>query len=137
MITEALDKLSKGELKAVPQDESLATKVGKMDKTFGLIDWNEAAEVIERKIRGLYSWPSAYTFINGKRLKVFNADVTKAGSTGAKPGSIIRVDKDAFTVMTGKDALTVKDIQIEGKRRMAVKEFLLGYSLNEGDILSD
>ena len=137
MITEALDKLSKGELKAVPQDEALATKVGKMDKTFGLIDWNEAAEVIERKIRGLYSWPSAYTFINGKRLKVFNADVTKAGSTGAKPGSIIRVDKDAFTVMTGKDALTVKDIQIEGKRRMAVKEFLLGYSLNEGDILSD
>lgn len=137
MITEALDKLSKGELKAVPQDESLATKVGKMDKTFGLIDWNEAAEVIERKIRGLYSWPSAYTFINGKRLKVFNADVTKAGSTGAKPGSIIKVDKDAFTVMTGKDALTVKDIQIEGKRRMAVKEFLLGYSLNEGDILSD
>ncbi len=137
MITEALDKLSKGELKAVPQDESLATKVGKMDKTFGLIDWNEAAEVIERKIRGLYSWPSAYTFINGKRLKVFNADVTKAGSTGAKPGSIIKVDKDAFTVMTGKEALTVKDIQIEGKRRMAVKEFLLGYSLNEGDILSD
>lgn len=137
MITEALDKLSKGELKAVPQDESLATKVGKMDKTFGLIDWNEAAEVIERKIRGLYSWPSAYTFINGKRLKVFNADVTKADSTGAKPGSIIKVDKDAFTVMTGKDALTVNDIQIEGKRRMAVKEFLLGYSLNEGDILSD
>lgn len=137
MITEALDKLSKGELKAVPQDEALATKVGKMDKTFGLIDWNEAAEVIERKIRGLYSWPSAYTFINGKRLKVFNADVTKADSTGAKPGSIIRVDKDDFTVMTGKDALTVNDIQIEGKRRMAVKEFLLGYSLNEGDILSD
>ena len=137
MIVEALDKLSKGELKAVPQDETLATKVGKMDKTFGLIDWNEAAEVIERKIRGLYSWPSAYTFINGKRLKVFNADVTKAGSSDAKPGSIIRVDKDAFTVMTGKDALTINDIQIEGKRRMAVKEFLLGYALNEGDVLSD
>ena len=137
MITEALDKLSKGELKAIPQDESLATKVGKMDKTFGLIDWNEAAEVIERKIRGLYSWPSAYTFIKGKRLKVFNADVTKVSQSEAKPGSIIKVDKDAFTVMTGKDALTVKDIQIEGKRRMAVKEFLLGYSLNEGDILSD
>ncbi len=137
MIVETLDKLSKGELKAVPQDESLATKVGKMDKTFGLIDWNEAAEVIERKIRGLYSWPSAYTFINGKRLKVFNADVTKVSQSEAKPGSIIKVDKDAFTVMTGKDALTVNDIQIEGKRRMAVKEFLLGYSLNEGDMLSD
>ena len=63
--------------------------------------------------------------------------MTKVSQSEAKPGSIIKVDKDAFTVMTGKDALTVKDIQIEGKRRMAVKEFLLGYSLNEGDILSD
>ena len=68
---------------------------------------------------------------------MFNADVTKVSSSDAKPGSIIRVDKDAFTVMTGKDALTINDIQIEGKRRMAVKEFLLGYALNEGDVLSD
>lgn len=137
MIVEALDKLSKGELKAVPQDDSLATKVGKMDKTFGLIDWNEAAEVIERKIRGLYSWPSAYTFIKGKRLKVYDGEVIKAEISGKEPGSIVKVEKDSFTVMTGKDALKISDIQIEGKRRMAVKEFLLGYPLNEGDTLSN
>ena len=137
MIVEALDKLSKGELKAVPQDDSLATKVGKMDKTFGLIDWNEAAEVIERKIRGLYSWPSAYTFIKGKRLKVYDGEVIKAETSGKEPGSIVKVEKDSFTVMTGKDALKISDIQIEGKRRMAVKEFLLGYALNEGDTLSN
>ena len=133
MIVEALDKLSKGELKATPQDESLASKVGKMDKTFGLIDWNEAADVIERKIRGLYSWPSAYTFINGKRLKVYNGDVVEGSA--AAPGSIIEVSKESFTVSTGNGALKISDVQIEGKRRMSVKEFLLGNAISVGDTL--
>ncbi|MBO4376361.1 MAG: methionyl-tRNA formyltransferase [Lachnospiraceae bacterium] len=134
MIVEALDKLSKGELTATPQDESLASKVGKMDKTFGLIDWNEAADVIERKIRGLYSWPSAYTFLNGKRLKIYNGDVVSPDNT-AKPGSIIAVDKESFTVSTGDKALKISDVQIEGKRRMNVKEFLLGNAISVGDTL--
>ncbi|MBR4993078.1 MAG: methionyl-tRNA formyltransferase [Lachnospiraceae bacterium] len=134
MIVEALDKLSKGELTATPQDESLASKVGKMDKTFGLIDWSEAADVIERKIRGLYSWPSAYTFLNGKRLKIYNGDVVSLDNT-AKPGSIIAVDKESFTVSTGDKALKISDVQIEGKRRMNVKEFLLGNAISVGDTL--
>ena len=134
MIVEALDKLSKGELTATPQDESLASKVGKMDKTFGLIDWSEAADVIERKIRGLYSWPSAYTFLNGKRLKIYNGDVVSLDNT-AKPGSIIAVDKESFTVSTGDKALKISDVQIEGKRRMNVKEFLLGNAISVGDAL--
>ena len=135
LIVEALDKLDKGELKPVPQDESRATKVGKMDKTFGLVDFNESAEVIERKIRGLYSWPSAYTFLNGKRLKIFNADVLCNVSKGC-PGEIIGVDKESFTVQTGEGALVIDDVQIEGKRRMEVKEFLLGNALKPGDKLT-
>ncbi len=136
LIVEALDKLDRGELKPIPQDESKATKVGKMDKTFGLIDFNESAEVIERKIRGLYSWPSAYTFLNGKRLKVFNADVLLNVKKG-RPGEIIDVARESFTVRTGDGALVIDDVQIEGKRRMEVKEFLLGNSLKVGDSLTN
>lgn len=136
MIVEALNLLEKGELKAIPQDESKATKVGKMDKTFGLINWSEDAEVIERKVRGLYSWPSAYTFLNGKRLKVFNADVVDTLSKEV-PGSVIAVTKDSFTVMTGKGGLKIDDVQIEGKRRMNVREFLLGNSLSEGTVFDE
>ena len=97
----------------------------------GRIDFSKDAVVIERLIRGLNSWPSAYTTLNGKTLKIWEADVVEK-IAGFEPGEIAEVTKDAFTVVCGSDALKISSVQLEGKKRMAVKDFLLGYELMPG-----
>ena len=88
---------------------------------------------IERYIRGLNPWPSAYTYLSGKQLKIWKAAVTDCGKTDC--GKIVRVDKDSFTVSCGQKALEITEVQIEGKKRMEVSAFLLGNRLTEGDRL--
>lgn len=136
LIVDSLKKIEKGEFKAVRQNEEEATYVGKLDKSFGLISWDENAESIGRKVRALYSWPSAFTFLNGKRLKIWEAkDVKNENACGGKAGMITKVCKDSFYVCTGEGELQVTGVQLEGKRKMTVKEFLLGYPLQTGLIL--
>lgn len=134
LVVEVLPMIENGEIIPEKQDEEKATYVGRLTKAMGLIDFTKDAVVIERLIRGLNSWPSAYTTINGKTLKIWEADVV-LGKEGANPGEIISVEKDAFTVATGKDALRITSVQLEGKKRMAVKDFLLGYPLKAGECL--
>lgn len=139
MIVETLPLLYEGRLTPVRQKEEEATHVGKLDKDFGRIKWQEAADVIARKVRGLNSWPSAYTFFRGKRLKIWEASAIYEASARRVPpeeyGMIIGAAKDAFYVRTGDGILQVNSVQPEGKKRMFVKEFLLGYPLKEGEIL--
>ncbi len=134
LVVEVLPMIERGEIVPEKQDEEKATYVGRLTKSMGVIDFTKDAVVIERLIRGLNSWPSAYTTLSGKTLKIWEADVV-AGKEGAKPGEILSVEKDAFTVATGKDALRITSVQLEGKKRMAVKDFLLGYQLKAGDCL--
>ena len=132
-IVEALNEIEKGSLTPTAQDESKATKCKKLTKEMGLIDWSEDAVKIERYIRGLNPWPSAYTYLSGKQLKIWKAAVTDCGKTDC--GKIVRVDKDSFTVSCGQKALEITEVQIEGKKRMEVSAFLLGNRLTEGDRL--
>lgn len=134
LITEVLPQLEAGELIPEKQREEEATHVGKLDKNFGHIKWQESAKLIARKVRGLHSWPSAYTFFRGKRLKIWEASVFRENS-GHNCGQVCRVDKEAFYVQTGEGVLRVTGVQIEGKKRMSVKEFLLGYAVKQGEIL--
>lgn len=113
-----------------PQDHSQATKVGMISKKFGLIDWNQPAERLECLIRGLNPWPSAYTKLNGKTFKIWDADVL-CENTDKAPGSITEVAKDAISVQTGDGILVLREVQLEGKKRMACGDFLRGYSLEE------
>ena len=117
-----------------PQDHSQATKVGLIHKKFGLIDWNKSAEELECLIRGLNPWPSAYTKLNGKTLKIWDADVVEK-NTGAAPGSITDVTKDAVYVQTGGGILKLNEIQMEGKKRMPCEAFLRGYSMKDTERL--
>lgn len=131
LVVQLLPMLERGEVKPVPQTgESNYAKM--LRKEIGMLDFKEEAAVLERKVRGLNSWPSAYTTFNGKTLKIWDADVSEEKNSSAEPGTVIAVTKKDFTIAAGKDGLTVREVQLEGKKRMAVSAFLLGNKIAEG-----
>lgn len=132
LIVDALPLIEKGELIPVPQDEEKATKCGKLSKNMGKIDFTKDAETLRNLVRGLNPWPSAFTSLDGKNFKIWKAKALSESSKGKEPGSIVSVFKDSFTVATGDGLLEITEVQLEGKKRMAVKDFLLGYKLEAG-----
>lgn len=143
LIVKALPLIEKGELTPVKQDEEKSTYAKMLTKEYGKIDFNNDAIVIERLVRGLNSWPSAYTSLKGKTLKIWESSVVfdlDAKELNDKynempVGSVIFVCKDFIVVKCGKDSLIVKSMQLEGKKRMQAAEFLRGYQISVGDIL--
>ncbi|MBQ3164889.1 MAG: methionyl-tRNA formyltransferase [Lachnospiraceae bacterium] len=131
LIVDTLVKIEKGEITPVPQDHAKASYVKMMKKTLGKIDWNKDAVVIERLVRGLNSWPSAYTFFEGKSLKLWDCDVLEE-VCDEEPGTIVRVNKDSIDVATGNGVLRILELQLEGKKRMDTKSFLLGNAWKAG-----
>ena len=117
-----------------PQDDALATHTGKIQKEMGSIDWSKDAEVIERLVRGLNPWPSAYTRIDDKNLKIWRAKVI-SHEVKAAPGCILKVTKDELEVQTGNGVLALLEVQLEGKKRMTTDAFLRGYQVTEGSFL--
>ena len=136
LIVETLEKLDKGEITPVPQDDSQASYVKMMKKSLGKIDWSMDAAAIERLVRGLNSWPSAYTFYEGKSLKLWNCDVLEESCTETA-GTIVRVNKDSIDVATGNGVLRILELQLEGKKRMDTKSFLLGNAWKAGMLLGE
>lgn len=131
LLIEALEKIEHKTAERIPQDNEKATYVKMISKEMGKIDFTQPAIKIERLIRGLNPWPSAYTFLNGKTLKIWKAGV-KAVDTIAAPGEVIRVNKDTIDVMTGDGVLEIKELQLEGKKRMSADSFLRGYPIQQG-----
>lgn len=131
LCVKTLAAIENGTAVYTPQDHTQATKVGMINKKFGLIDWNRPAFELENLIRGLNPWPSAYTKINGKTLKIWDADVCEE-NTDAEPGTIIKVTKDAIHVQTKEGILVLNEIQLEGKKRMSCDAFLRGYRIEAG-----
>ena len=128
LIVEALSKIEKGEVVPEKQDDALSCYAKKLDKAMGLIDFDQNAVSIERLIRGLNPWPSAYTLYKGKTLKFWEADVVPLEKK-EEPGTVVFVAKDFFDIATKEGALRVKSLQLEGKKKVAVKDFLLGYEI--------
>lgn len=131
-IVEALEKLEAGEIIPVKQEDSLSCYAKMLKKSMGFMEWEKEAVVLDRLIRGLTPWPGAYTFLNGKQLKIVKATITE-GQESKEPGTILEIGKNSFMVQTGKDALEILEVQLEGKKKMSVHDFLLGNSLNIGD----
>ena len=129
-----LEKLANHELTPEKQGESTTEYARMLDKKLGRIDWNRPACEIERLIRGLNPWPSAYTDWEGKTMKIWEADVVHEDSD-KKPGTVVEVTKNGFAVQTGKGLLQVKSLQIPGKKRMEADAFLRGYPLSAGMLL--
>jgi len=135
LIVKALDTIEAGKVTPIPQDEAKSSHVGMLKKEFGRMDFSQDAIVLERKIRGLNSWPSAYTYLKGKTLKIWDADVVNADKSPKEQcGEVFEVTKDSFLVMTGDGLLAIKEVQLEGKKRMDVKSFLLGNTIEKGMI---
>jgi methionyl-tRNA formyltransferase len=119
---ESLRLLASGNAPRIPQDKACATYAPKLKREHGLIDWSESAEAIERKIRAYNPWPGAFMKVGRQNLKIFSTSVV---DLTVQPGEILRSDKDLI-VGTGKGALSLAVVQLEGKRRMTAAEFLRG-----------
>ncbi len=133
LIVEALPRLERGELIPEKQQEDLSSYAPRLDKGMGLLDFGQEAAVLERMVRGLNPWPSAYTHFHGKTLKIWEAAEEDAGGLEkAAPGSVVHVGKDYFDVQCGTGLLRIRSVQLEGKKRMPVRDFLLGYEIKAG-----
>ena len=125
LILKTLIELENGTAVRTPQDDSKSNYAGMINKQLGKIDFNKSANEIERLIRGLNPWPSAYTKMDGKTLKIWDADVDDTENDSA-PGTITEVGKDFIRVATGKGSLKILELQLEGKKRMKTRDFLNG-----------
>lgn len=125
-LLESLRLLAAGNAPRIPQDQALATYAPKLNRETGRLNWNESVEAIERKIRAYNPWPGAFTEFSGRNLKIFAASIV---DLRGKPGEILRKDRE-LVVATSDRALSLTDVQLEGKRRMSAAEFLRGRTLS-------
>ena len=137
LCVETIPSIVDGTAVYTPQDESVATKVGMIKKQDGLIDFSRSARAIECQVRGLNPWPSAYTYYNGKSVKLWDCDVVETAKTVEASGTIVNVTKDYFDVATGDGVLRINELQLEGKKRMDTKSFLLGNQWKQGMVLGE
>lgn len=137
-ITEALELLEQGKLVPTPQEDSLSCYAPLIAKSMGKLDFSKEAAVLDRLIRGMNPWPSAYTSYNGKQLKIWRATpVGDGGQAKGETGEILEVAKDYIKVSTGKGCLKIYELQLEGKKRMTAHDFLLGVKMTAGEKLGD
>lgn len=134
LLVETLKQIEDGTIQRIKQDDSQSNYAKMLDKTLGLIDFNRSAVEIERLIRGLNPWPSAYTLYENKTLKIWKGKVLEGVAEG-QPGEIIRVTRDEIVIQTGNGALSVLELQLEGKKRMRAEAYLRGYEVTKGTIL--
>lgn len=134
LIVSTLEKLENGTAVRIPQNDEAACYAKMLEKSMGDIDWTNDALQIERLIRGLNPWPSAYTSWHGKTIKIWEADVLDK-ETDAACGQIIEITKDTLLVQTGKGVLAIKELQLEGKKRMDTAAFLRGNQIETGMVL--
>jgi methionyl-tRNA formyltransferase len=120
---DALRMLAKGIAPRIPQDNTLATYAPKLTRDDGRIDWSKSAEVIERKIRAFNPWPGAFMKLDRRNLKIFSASIA---DLSGEPGEILRSEKE-LVIAAGNGAVSLGEVQLEGKRQMRAAEFLRGH----------
>jgi len=123
-LLESLGMLAERTAPRTPQDNTLATYARKLKREEGKIDWSEPADAIERKIRAFNPWPGASMKIERQTLKIFSASIV---DLSGEPGEILR-SEDELVIAASKGALSLSEVQLEGKRRMPALEFLRGHA---------
>ena len=134
LLIRALPAIEDGTIERTAQTDEESSYAGMLKKEMGLIDFSRPADELERLVRGLNSWPSAYTYHGGKQLKIWRAAVGP-GTGGAVPGQIVKVTKNEVSVACGEGSLVLLEVQAEGRKRMETAQFLLGNALREGEML--
>ena len=134
LCVETMDMLEKGTAVFTPQNNEASSHTSMINKELGNIDWNKSAVEIERLIRGLNPWPSAYTYLDGKTFKIWKARVVE-GSSEYQPGQMYPAGKGKLCVQTGDGMLELLEVQLEGKKRMDIASFCNGYPIQAGTFL--
>lgn len=133
-LLEAMDMIESGTANPIPQNNDEATYVSVLKKSMGELDFNNSAEYLERLIRGLIPWPGAFTFVNGKMLKLWKTCVSDAvmnEGEASVPGRLFTREDELF-IETSDGSLQILELQLEGKKRMHTGDFLRGYKLENG-----
>lgn len=134
LLIKTLDGLLAGSITPVKQ-QGESSYAGKLEKSTGKIDFTMSATEIERLVRGLNPWPSAYTTLEGKTLKIWKAAVVENDCDNSNPGTVYRVDKHNIYVSTKEGGLRIDELQLEGKKRMDTEAFLRGFNVKQGTVL--
>ncbi len=135
LLLETIRRIKEGSIEPRAQDDTQVTFAPIIKKENGLIDWTQAATEIERRVRAFNPWPTAYTYIRGKLLKVHRAAVVAKDPMTGSPGEIIKADGHGFWVASGSGALSLEEVQLENKNRLSGREFLRGARIQSGDRL--
>lgn len=131
LLKETIRRMKDGSIKPIPQDHSKASYAPFLKKEDGRIDWQKRAEEIDRKVRAFNPWPGAFTYLNGKILKIYKGYCRK-GSNLDKPGKVVWVGSDFIEVQTGDGTYLIMELQLEGKKRINARDFLLGHRISAG-----
>ena len=126
VLEKTLFSLSEGTLKRTPQDDALSTYAPLLDKEVGRIDWKKSAQEIHDLVRGLNSWPGAYTMLEGQKFKIWR---TRLAEGTAEPGEIVSVTKQGLLVGTGEGMLEILELQAPSKKKMAAGDYVRGHGL--------
>jgi methionyl-tRNA formyltransferase len=138
VLIETLEQVRAGTAPPTKQEESKATYARKLDKKDAKIDWEASSVTVWNLIRGTNPWPGAYTYLDGSRLKIWQAEVYSQNEKGAAPGTIVQADtEEGIIVQTGEGQLLVTNLQPAGKQKMTAADYLLGYDLAVGDKLGE
>ena len=141
LAVETLQQLQESKIVPIAQGESTTPYAKMLTKEMGNINWQQTAEEIERLVRAFHPWPCSYTYLNGKLLKIWQVEIgceidvvspSYTQESEALPGQIVLVDKEHFRVQTGAGVVRIKEVQIAGKKRMSVAEFLRGHAVEVG-----
>ncbi|MBZ2193855.1 methionyl-tRNA formyltransferase [Pseudoalteromonas arctica] len=135
-LIETINKLANGELTPEPQNDELANYAKKLSKEEANIDWSMSALQIERNIRSFNPWPVCFTQMGGQTVKIYQAQVVLQSGD---PGQILSSDKNGVVVACGEHALCITQLQPQGKKPMAINDFLNGRSdwVTPGTILGE
>jgi len=134
LLVETLPRIASGQLEPVPQEESRASYAPMIQKQDGLVDFGNPAIRIERQIRAMNPWPGAVTSYEGQPMKLWQADVEEASSS-EKPGTILSATSKGLRVATGGGVLNITEIQMPGKKKMPVGDYIRGNNIEIKRIL--
>lgn len=135
-LSQTLDLIIEGKAPREKQNANESSYAPIMKKSLGLIDWSKSAKEIINLVRGTYPWPSAFTYYNNQVMKILRAEYSEEASSAA-PGTILNVGKDGIKVASGKGNVIIKEIQMPGKKQMAVSDYIKGNEIKELMVLGN
>ncbi len=136
VLNRTIDLIEAGQVDPIPQNNDQSSYAPMLTKKLGKIDWNKSARDIRNLIRGTIPWPTSYTTYDGQIMKIWKSSIVNSNKD-YKPGRIVEVNKDCIFVATGDNILSIEELQFSGKKRMSVKQYLVGNDIKINKILGE